>query len=92
MMQDVDKIRATYQSTGAITRADVFWLLEKMEIGERLSKSVLAYKDIAEKYIDRLTADLASLELAKDIEIHELKERLKQYEPENVEIEAPEKP
>lgn len=92
MMQDVDKIRKSYTDTGAITSSDLYWLLDKMEIGERLAKTTTEYKEVATTYIEFLKAELVSQGFAKDIEIHELKERLKQYEPEIVENEAPETP
>lgn len=81
LMQTVKEIRDEFEVNGRIKNSDVIFLLDKMETGERLAIAVEKYKNMAEAYIEQLKADLLALELSKDIEIHELKERLAELEP-----------
>lgn len=84
-LNDVDRLRATLRTTGTIPAKDALWLADKLEsvwnAADHLKNSADAYITRLEEAVDSLKADIDVQNLSKDIEIHELKERLKEYDP-----------
>jgi hypothetical protein len=76
-MEDVDEIRSKFARTGRISAEDLLFLTDRLE---RTLAAGNAMKIASQNYIRSLEEALATQELTKDIEIHELKEQLKQYD------------
>lgn len=84
-MDRVTVIRGNLAVNLPVAKEDIRWLTDKLEslwyASDNLKNKADDYITALEKAADGLKADLLVQEMSKDIEIHELKERLKQYEP-----------